>query len=282
LIELSDQLRELADLVERVDGSLEGEVEEAQLTGLAGDGERLRADLTMVTPIRAEVESPESARGEETGSGDFEEEQDDEEYVCDVDGCSFSSTSERGLAIHQARTHDDDGDAGESQADDTEPSLEARIVDILDEHGELPSSEIELLLETSSDHYRNVLSSLKRDGRVETRSDPEDRRRNLYRLVDENEDGGPDDDANGGPDSTPPVGQNPDKSVLDRYNISQDELVGAIEGAQSVHHVQRELGLDREATTEIISELGLLEQISTGCPPIPHDEAVNSVREVIP
>ncbi|MFC6973679.1 winged helix DNA-binding protein [Halomicroarcula sp. GCM10025709] len=59
------------------------------------------------------------------------------------------------------------------------------IADLLEEHGELPSSEIELLLETSSGHYRNVLSKMQRDGRVESRKDPEDKRRNLYRLADD-------------------------------------------------------------------------------------------------
>ena len=94
--------------------------------------------------------------------------------------------------IHGESLQDDSADDGAADADQEESdaggeeegsSLEERIEAVLSDHGELPSTEIELLLETSSEHYRNVLSRMQREDRVKSRQDPEDRRRNLYRLA---------------------------------------------------------------------------------------------------
>jgi len=258
---------------------------EATLESLADRwGERaLDLDRVAFNARRLDVD----VQGDEVSGA----EDDEPELTCDVDGCDYSTTSDRGLSNHQARVHSDEGDADQ---DDDATTLEERIVDVLDEHGELPSSEIKLLLETSSEHYRNVLQSLRREGRVATRQDPDDRRRNLYRLVDEADDPTDSDEAG------TPTGSDEEADLADvedegedlvdeleedgfdlaQYGVDADSLVDALEGAQTIHHVERDLRISREETTEIIAELGLLEKISTGCAPIPRREARTAVEGV--
>lgn len=425
------RLRSLADLVEDLEESdVDAEVQNARLDGVAGDGDLFRANVTVLAPISAESEAVQEAVVDEepeqdeaddlvaSDEADAEKEEDAsplDEVVCDVDGCEYSG-SERGLAIHKGRAHaDDEDESADAEDDDGEPTLKERIAALLDDHGELPSTEIELLLETSSEHYRNVLSSMQRAGQVKSRQDPEDRRRNLYRLADQEpddvdgerqdeadqasaarpEDNGPEDAgtkvdhevddevpyepfprechcgvtlenslelaihrteehdvpqaalgrlelgefksiveeadaladvvdevgwslektlrvigsydlddavgrgtetavaeesaaADGGPetdDTEPAPVEEPvetDTKTLDLadYGTGRDELVDALEGSQTIHHVQRDLNLDRETTTEILSELGLLEKMSGGGPPLTPRDAENAVKEV--
>ncbi|WP_284009535.1 ParB N-terminal domain-containing protein [Haloarcula pelagica] len=159
------------------------ELEEAALANGADD-ENDDADASVDEEAGGGQEDTDVVDGGDEPDDDEvqdEEEDDDldDDLACDVDGCDFTTDSERGLAIHEARSHDDDSDS------EGGPGMAGDIADLLEEHGELPSSEIELLLETSSGHYRNVLSKMQRDGRVESRKDPEDKRRNLYRLADD-------------------------------------------------------------------------------------------------
>jgi hypothetical protein len=56
--------------------------------------------------------------------------------------------------------------------------------------------------------------------------------------------------------------------------------VGAITDSQTVHHVQRELRVDRETTTKLLDATGLLEQLGTGCAPILPRDAERAVQEV--
>jgi hypothetical protein len=456
---LSTQLRELADLVERVEGSLDGEVQDARLAGVSADGDLLRGDLTVLVPIDTDTAAEsQPVTDDVVDKPETDPEPSDEtgEAVCDVEGCDYSG-SERGLAIHKGRAHADDEDEGDDVQEGAEPNaadepttesddqatadevpLEEQIADILEEEGEVSSKEIELLLETSSSHYRNILSRMQRDGRVESRRDPDDGRRRLYRLADDenspsSEDGtdtseseAPDadlkqDDAADSPadtgdenddetdagdeepeetfprdchcgatledslelaihrteehgvpqaplghlepgefeetvrkaegiqdvidevgwssektlriigmyglgdvvsaahdtdddvesveepeaatatdggaatetgdgDSTPPVGQKADESDdagaepgldLAEYGVGRDELVDAIAGSQTVHHVQRDLRVDRETTTEILTQLGLFEEMATGCRPIREKQARDAVRKEV-
>jgi len=102
--------------------------------------------------------------------------------------CDFESETKAGVRRHQGMMHDGpatvitSGDT-DDEDDDTTPPLDERILEVLDEHGELPSSEIKLLVETSSSQYYDALSTLRDAGRVESREDPDDGRRNLYRLA---------------------------------------------------------------------------------------------------
>jgi hypothetical protein len=426
-VTLPVQLRELADLVEDLEESdVDVEVQDARLDGIAVDSDLFRANLTVLAPIGAETEAvqetivdeepEEDAAADDGGEAEGAESSPLDEVVCDVDGCDYSG-SERGLAIHKGRAHADEADKSADEENDGEPTLEQRIAALLEEHGELPSTEIELLLETSSDHYRNVLSSMQRAGRVKSRQDPEDRRRNLYRLADqepadvdgeeqdeadvqdatdaeeaENDetdaDDASDDEASdesfprechcgatledslelaihrteehdapqanlahleagefetivreadglqdvidevgwssektlrvigmydlgdalgraeepdvdeapatidGGPeadDSEPttaedyteePVEADTPSLDLADYGTSRDELVDALEGSQAIYHVQRDLRLDRDATTELLDELGLLEKFTGGCRPISPGDAESAVKEV--
>lgn len=67
---------------------------------------------------------------------------------------------------------------------------------------------------------------------------------------------------------------------LSTFGLTRQELVDAIEGARTVYHVQRDLGLDRDSTTDILDELQLLDKLSAGCAPIPPREAEIAVKEV--
>lgn len=425
------QLRSLADLVEDLEESdVDAEVQDARLDGVAGDGDLFRANVTVLAPIGAKNEAVQEAVVDEeadwdeaddlvaSDEADAEEDEDASplnEVVCDVDGCDYSG-SERGLAIHKGRAHaDEENESADAEDDDGESTLEERIAALLEEHGELPGTEIELLLETSSGHYYNVLSSMQHADRVKSRQDPEDRRRNLYRLADQEpddvdgeeqdkadeasaarpEDNEPEDAGTEVDDEVPyesfprechcgvtledslelaihcteehdvpqaalgrleagefeaiveeadtlsdvvdEVGWSPEKTLrvigfydlgnavgrgtettvdeesaaadggletndtepapveedteepvetdtetldLADYGTDRDELVDALEGSQTIHHVQRDLNLDRETTTEILSELGLLEKMSGGGPPLTPRDAENAVKEV--
>lgn len=149
--------------------------------------DRLQADPVPAPDDVASAPDPEPDRGDfelewNTPGPSAEDDGDDpgaeddqevpEEYECSHEDCDFSTDTENGLSIHKGRVHS----GGTTD-------LDRQLEEILDEEGELPSKEIEFLLETSSDHYRNVLSRMQREGRVESRSDPDDGRRNLYRLA---------------------------------------------------------------------------------------------------
>ncbi len=142
------------------------ELEEAALAS-DDDAEAGSGDVTEPTDEQEETVDEDPADEAEAS----------DELTCDVEGCPFTTDSKRGLAIHKGQKHHD------ATSDEGGSGMEADIAALLEEHGELPSSEIELLLETSSGHYRNVLSKMQRDGRVESRKDPDDKRRSLYRLA---------------------------------------------------------------------------------------------------
>lgn len=463
---VSTQLRELADVVERVEDGVDVEVQDARLAGVSVD-DAIRADLTVFAPITAEEEPVEVVTGptedveatadeeaicsecgeshEDGACWDDEEEPEDDavdevEHVCNVDGCDYSTDTERGLAIHRGRVHggddaptteeeevEDDASSTQDEEDDT-PSVEGQVVDVLEEHGELSSADIEFYLETKSSQYWNAIASMKRAGRIEARQDPEDRRRNLYRLVDEDEEDvdaeestededrevvdvvdeddsedeedvaeeadvddveEPEDtfprechcgatlndtfelaihrtEEHGVPQSTlghlepgefetivreadgiqdvvddvgwsrgrtlralgiyeltdvvgehedieeqsepaevatvtdggagasvaespPPTEQLPEQSeepddadAFDpgEYGLDREDLVAALTGAQTVYQVQRELRFDRKTTSEILAGVGLLDQLSTGCPAITPREAETAVEGV--
>jgi len=67
---------------------------------------------------------------------------------------------------------------------------------------------------------------------------------------------------------------------LEAHGVAEGDLVDAIAGAQSVHHVQRELNVSRDVATELIAAADLLEKLSTGCPPVDEAEARRGVQEV--
>jgi hypothetical protein len=67
---------------------------------------------------------------------------------------------------------------------------------------------------------------------------------------------------------------------LEAHGVAEGDLVDAIAGAQSVHYVQRELNVSRDVATELIAAAGLLEKLSTGCPPVDEAEARRGVQEV--
>lgn len=187
-----DALRRLADVVDDL-GETTIDVDSARL--LEADDETIRSQLTVTVPTEGDLEiattdasvtesratPPTNDDSNEQGVDDRKDQESagsddtgDAYLECDVDGCDFTTNSERGLAIHEGQAH------GEAER---EAPIEDRILNILEKEGEVSSSEVQLLLETSSDHYRNKLSQLQRDGKVESRQDPDDGRRRLYRLA---------------------------------------------------------------------------------------------------
>jgi len=142
-------------------------------------------------------------------------------YECSE--CDFESETEAGVRRHQGMMHDSVGmvvaSPGESGGGATTPSpLEEQIVETLDEHGELPSSEVKLLLETSSSQYYDALSALRDAGRVESRKDPDDKRRTLYSLTDERTD----EHADGKDGVADPVGGDDDSQIGAESDDSDD------------------------------------------------------------
>lgn len=77
----------------------------------------------------------------------------------------------------------DESDEESLDVHDSDRTLSARIVDVLEEHGELPAKEIKFLLEIANSRHHNALAELQQEGRVDARKDPEDGRRKLYRLA---------------------------------------------------------------------------------------------------
>lgn len=69
----------------------------------------------------------------------------------------------------------------DSSADAASP--EASVVDVLEEHGELTGPEIREESGLVDGTFYGIVSSLKNAGRIETRKDPRDGRRTLYRLA---------------------------------------------------------------------------------------------------
>ena len=99
--------------------------------------------------------------------------------LCAVDHIG-ETTAERLVEAVSDRDADAATDAADEQ--DATTRLEARIVDVLTEHGELPTKAIQTKT-NSSKHVWNVLARLQEDGRLDVRQDPRDRRRKLYRLA---------------------------------------------------------------------------------------------------
>jgi len=99
--------------------------------------------------------------------------------LCAVDHIG-KTTAERLVEAVSDRDADAATDAADEQ--DTATQLEARIVDVLTEHGELPAKTIQTKT-NSSKHVWNVLAQLQEDDRLDVRQDPRDRRRKLYRLA---------------------------------------------------------------------------------------------------
>ncbi|GGK74267.1 ParB N-terminal domain-containing protein [Haloarcula sebkhae] len=78
---------------------------------------------------------------------------------------------------------DDDRDDADGDLSLT-PTAE-EVVDALREHGELPSADLKYITQRSHQGVSSNLSDLEDMGRVESRPDPDDGRRQLYSLVDD-------------------------------------------------------------------------------------------------
>lgn len=196
--EWGERAHEIPGVAEELD------VRDAELV----DGRLQETDAGAGPLTEEDVQDEEVPEGADDDPDEPEDSSEGDVVECDVEGCDYETDTERGLAIHQGRVHDD-GDR----------TLEEQIATILEDEGELTSSDIELLLETSSSHYTNVLSRMQREDRVESRPDPDDRRRRLYRLADQDveqqmEDG-PDDEDRDDPTDVPEDGSEDDGSEDD-------------------------------------------------------------------
>lgn len=142
-----------------------------------GDDEAIRgADQGDLAAVDGVADALAARIKAEVGDAAAPEDDGEDPVDCKDADCSETFESERAMKIHFTRVH------GARQG---ETSIDEEIADVLGDHGELPAKKIKLHLETSSSHFRNVLSKMQRDGRVESRRDPDDGRRNLYRLAGE-------------------------------------------------------------------------------------------------
>jgi hypothetical protein len=110
------------------------------------------ADLEEVDGLIVADVSPllpsETSADDETVTEDVPapDDADADTYDCDVGDCDYSTDSERGLAIHQGRSHQDDdsdsddGTAGDADADDPEPTDAEPSVNGGDERDEIEGS----------------------------------------------------------------------------------------------------------------------------------------------
>lgn len=124
---LSEHLRELADVIERVqDDDLE--VLDADLQGGSLDVGRaqLVVEFTISDETAASIQLDEPEPEPETDDSiDEDDEEDDvdedkeQQFACDVVGCDYEG-NERGLAIHKGRSHAED----ESEEPDTDDGLD--------------------------------------------------------------------------------------------------------------------------------------------------------------
>lgn len=290
---LADQLRALAGLVEWIEtNEPDIEVHSAELDGLSLDNDRVRGELTVMAPIDefeqtidigesdgeeedlSEDVDPDADSGdvdeveesvspsddgsdtisvEELESDAEEESVDDpdddtnDEIRCDIDDCEYTSESERGISIHQTHSHEIE-DINTPTADEISQLREERDwtqADLADELG-IANSTI---------------------GNWETGwGSPSDQNaKKLRELIDGEE------------EATERV----DTAAVDLqdYGVGRRELVDALEGSQTIHHIQRELGITRGDTRELLDDLGMLDRISSGCAPLSFDDAKDAVKE---
>lgn len=82
---------------------------------------------------------------------------------------------------------DSDEDTDDSVDDYSLPPTGEEVLDALNEHGELSSAELKHITQRSLQAISTNLNDLEEMGRVESRPDPDDGRRQLYSLSDESE-----------------------------------------------------------------------------------------------
>jgi DNA-binding transcriptional ArsR family regulator len=146
-----------------------------------------------------------------------------------------------------------------------------RVVDVLAEHGEMPTADITLEVGVSRNSVYQALSALQEDGRVESRKDPEDGRRKLYALVDDpaHEIGEPIEDS-----SEPPDADATDQAAVDDVLAAKlpdgtdaDDVEAAVEthGPNAfLEHVADELGLAVDTTRSVCHLTGVYSDVREG------------------
>lgn len=148
---------------------------------------------------------------------------------------------------------------------------------LLDEHGgEARQAEIREAAGWSRTTARSVFKHLTDRGDIEKETVG---RENVIRLPD-HEPGSVDDTGENDGAGVESNGQ-PDPSVLARLDLDSDDVVDALDGAQTVHQVQRELHpIDREDVRALLGELGLLDAVATGTSGVDRATAEAAVQEV--
>jgi DNA-binding MarR family transcriptional regulator len=191
-VTLSDDLEDLAALVDDLESFHDVDVQDAQL--LEHDDTRPLATLQVVVPERAETETPtgsmypeESAPASSTDAPQPSNDVDESPEETDHDVQGTSDTPDTEDADHGG-DHGGSPDVAAttrptaSDADLTE--LQQEVVDALVEHGEQPASQLQTVTGQNSGIY-DRLDALIEKGLITKRKDPDDGRRSLYALEDQ-------------------------------------------------------------------------------------------------
>jgi len=179
---------------------------------------------------------------------------------------------------------DDEGDSTEQLHQDDAPPTKERILATLEEEGELGASELQTLFEVGSGIYR-YLRELDDEGEIESRDDPDDGRRTLYRVSGDEKD----DDAEA--DGTFPrechcgaTLENSFELAVHRTeehgapqatldHLEPGEFEEVVNAADSVGDVVDELGWSTERTIRALGVYGLEGFVGTG------DRDISDVNE---
>jgi len=181
---------------------------------------------------------------------------------------------------------DQEASSGES-IDKSLPPTAEELVTVLRDHGELPSAELKDITERSSPAILSNLSDLEAMGRVESRKDPDDGRRQLYSLVnngdseDEHRVGDPiDEDSAGATETEADGGVTTDSGSDLPLGLTAEDVrdaVDAVEGQQAGYHaylddVADELNVRRTRARVFTVEVGVYDRVTDASGPKGDDD----------
>jgi len=247
----SDALRAVADVEETLEDDGIGVVETRNVRSTV-DGDVAHATVVLEVPI--------DRRGEgETDESDVPDETEGNEAGTTCDECGYTAASERGLTIHETKVHGEHDDVwcGICGAGPFEGSAPLAGHHTGSGHEgdtqpvETPPAESESGVAETAPNTETQVAQTDPTGGAGDHDDHRDDQE--YGDVD-------------------------DEDLLEEFD--EDDLVEALEGAQSLHHLSRDLGVGRERAREVAGELGLLEDLASGMPQLTRDEAEQAVQEV--
>lgn len=206
-------------------------------------------DLSHLVDLKIEDVDDE----DEEVTEESDDEDDVDEFWCGI--CGAGPMSEQGVKIHHGQKHE-----GEPLIEDSEPILEsAEDPDGDDVHDPDPD-------DVDDDEVGDVDAD-EEDFEI----DPDQLLEELEATAEEIAEGIEESDVDAQPE------QHNGELELSRYGLNgsppePDDLVDALDGAQTVHMVQRDLGLGRRETEDLLERLDLLRILRDGSRKLERDE----------